>query len=114
MMSLVMGMRASEIVSRIVRDLDDDGQLLWIPGTKTEAGKRTLPVPAFLQPYLRDIVRGEEADRLALRGALEGLATGVGPENLQGGEGAGGDRARDARPPRDARGRERGHDPRRR
>jgi len=22
-----------------------DGQLLWIPETKTEAGKRTLPVP---------------------------------------------------------------------
>ena len=50
MMSLVMGMRASEIVSRVVRDLDDDGRLLWIPETKTEAGKRTLPVPEFLQP----------------------------------------------------------------
>lgn len=50
MMSLVMGMRASEIISRVVRDLDDEGRLLWIPETKTEAGKRTLPVPEFLQP----------------------------------------------------------------
>jgi integrase len=64
MMSLVMGMRASEIVSRIVRDLDDDGQLLWIPETKTEAGKRTLPVPEFLQPYLRDIAEGKKSTDL--------------------------------------------------
>ena len=60
MMSLVMGMRASEIVSRVVRDLDDEGRLLWIPETKTEAGKRTLPVPEFLQPYLRDIIKGKK------------------------------------------------------
>jgi integrase len=59
MMSLVMGMRASEIVSRVVRDLDDEGRLLWIPETKTEAGKRTLPVPDFLQPYLRQIAEGK-------------------------------------------------------
>lgn len=59
MMSLVMGMRASEIVSRVVRDLDDDGRLLWIPETKTEAGKRTLPVPEFLQPYLRQVAKGK-------------------------------------------------------
>ena len=51
-MSLVMGMRASEIVSRVVRDLDDDGTLLWIPDSKTEAGRRTLQVPELLQPYL--------------------------------------------------------------
>ena len=59
MMSLVMGMRASEIVSRVVRDLDDEGRLLWIPETKTEAGRRTLPVPEFLQPYLRQIAKGK-------------------------------------------------------
>ncbi len=59
MMSLLMGMRASEIVSRVVRDLDDDGRLLWIPETKTEAGKRTLPVPEVLQPYLQGIAEGK-------------------------------------------------------
>ncbi len=31
-----------------------------IPETKTEAGKRTLPVPEFLQPYLRDIIKGKK------------------------------------------------------
>jgi integrase len=38
MTALVMGMRASEIVSRVVRDLDDGGALLWIPDSKTLAG----------------------------------------------------------------------------
>ena len=58
-MSLLMGMWASEIVSRVVRDLDDEGRLLWIPETKTEAGKRTLPVPEVLQPYLQRIAEGK-------------------------------------------------------
>jgi len=52
MMCLVMGMRCSEVVSRIVRDLDDEGRLLWIPDSKTLAGRRKLQVPDFLQPYL--------------------------------------------------------------
>ena len=64
MMSLVMGMRASEIISRVVRDLDDEGRLLWIPETKTEAGKRTLPVPEFLQPYLKVIAKGKKSEDL--------------------------------------------------
>ena len=45
----------------VVRDLDDEGRLLWIPETKTEAGKRTLPVPEVLQPYLRKIAEGKRA-----------------------------------------------------
>jgi integrase len=52
MMSLLMGLRCSEIISRTVRDLDDGGRLLWIPHSKTEAGRRTLEVPSVLQPYL--------------------------------------------------------------
>lgn len=52
MMALVMGMRASEIVSRVVRDLDDGGTLLWIADSKTLAGRRKLQVPEFLQPSL--------------------------------------------------------------
>lgn len=50
--SLLMGMRASEIITRLVRDLDDEGRLLWIPETKTEAGRRRLQVPELLRPYL--------------------------------------------------------------
>jgi integrase len=39
LLALVMGMRANEIVSRVVRDLDDEGKLLWIPDSKTEASR---------------------------------------------------------------------------
>ena len=35
-------MRVSEITDRIVRNLDDDGRLLWITDAKTQAGIRRL------------------------------------------------------------------------
>ncbi len=60
MMCLVMGMRCSEVVSRIVRDLDDEGRLLWIPDSKTLAGRRKLQVPNFLQPYLIRLARDRD------------------------------------------------------
>lgn len=59
MMALLLGMRASEIVTRVVRDLDDDAQLLWIPDSKTEAGKRTLRVPPALKRYLEELATGK-------------------------------------------------------
>jgi len=60
MVTLLMGLRASEIVTRVVRDVDDDGKLLWIPDSKTDAGRRTLQVPAVLQPLLQRLA----ADRI--------------------------------------------------
>ncbi len=60
--ALLLGMRASEIVSRVVRDLDDDGRLLWIPDSKTEAGKRTLRIPEVLRPYLERLVANRAPD----------------------------------------------------
>jgi integrase len=62
MMALLLGMRASEIISRVVRDLDDDGRLLWIPDSKTEAGKRTLRVPDVLHPYLEQLAANQKPD----------------------------------------------------
>lgn len=59
MMALLLGMRASEIVGRVVRDLDDGGRLLWIPDSKTEAGRRTLRVPDVLRPYLQQLAEGK-------------------------------------------------------
>lgn len=52
MVTLLLGLRCIEVVSRQVRDLDDGGQLLWVPESKTEAGKRTQVVPEVLQPHL--------------------------------------------------------------
>lgn len=72
LLTLVMGMRASEIVSRTVRDLDDRGRLLRIPESKTRAGRRSLEVPAMLRGPLRilttdrdpgDPLLGEAHDR---------------------------------------------------
>jgi len=38
MCALLLGMRATPIVTRTVRDLDDGGRLLHITNAKTEAG----------------------------------------------------------------------------
>lgn len=64
MMALLLGMRASEIVGRVARDLDDDGRLLWIPTSKTEAGRRTLRIPEMLRPYLQGLAEGKAPDAL--------------------------------------------------
>ncbi|HZL19610.1 MAG TPA: tyrosine-type recombinase/integrase [Polyangia bacterium] len=64
LVTLVMGLRAGEVVSRVVRDLDDEGRLLWIPDSKTEAGKRTLQVPDLLRDYLLELAEGKKSDDL--------------------------------------------------
>jgi integrase len=53
--TLLLGVRASELVNRNVRDLDDGGRLLWISASKTEAGRRMLRVPESLQPLLLQV-----------------------------------------------------------
>ena len=63
LMALLLGMRAGEIVSRIVGDLDEDGapgDLLWIPCSKTPAGRRTLEVPDVLRPLLLKSAEGKD------------------------------------------------------
>jgi integrase len=64
LLALMMGMRASEIVSRVVRDLDDNGRLLVIPDAKTPAGVRTLEVPELLRPYLLEQAEGRKPEEL--------------------------------------------------
>lgn len=49
---LILGPRASELVRRDVRDLDDGGRLLWIGKTKTVAGRRRLAIPDELGAML--------------------------------------------------------------
>lgn len=65
--ALLLAMRASEVVSRTVYDVDEDrelGDLLWIPDSKTDAGRRTLEVPSSLQPHLAALCEGKKADEL--------------------------------------------------
>lgn len=61
MVSLVMAMRASEIVSRSVRDLDDEGQLLWDPGDEDGGGQADVSAPQrSCNLCLLDIIRGKK------------------------------------------------------
>ncbi len=62
MVTFLLGLRATETVSRVVRDLDDRGRRLWIPDSKTEAGKRTIKVPDVLRPYLLKLAEGKKPD----------------------------------------------------
>lgn len=55
---LLMGMRASEVADRVVRELDDEGRVLVITAAKTEAGVRRLLVPEVLRPELARLVEG--------------------------------------------------------
>lgn len=50
--TLVLGTRATELTLRQVRDLDDEGRLLWIPYGKTDAARRKVEVPEDLRPHL--------------------------------------------------------------
>jgi integrase len=64
LMTLLMGLRASEIINRVARDLDDGGSLLWIPDAKTAKGRRTVQVPEELRPYLLQLVEEKEPNEL--------------------------------------------------
>ncbi len=60
MTALLLGVRASEITARTVRELDDDGRLLQIPHGKTPNARRALRVPEVLRPYLLRAAAGKE------------------------------------------------------
>lgn len=62
LMALLMGLRAGEVVTRTVRDLDDDGRILWVDDVegwspKTAAARRRVEVPAPLLPLLLERTR---------------------------------------------------------
>lgn len=66
LVALLLGMRASEIISRHVGDLDEEqgpADLLWIPCSKTPAGRRTLEVPEVLRPLLATLAEGKLHER---------------------------------------------------
>jgi integrase len=59
LVALLMGFRASEVINRSVRDLDDDGRVLVVEEAKTEAGNRRVKVPPVLQPLLKALAEGK-------------------------------------------------------
>jgi integrase len=62
LMALMLGMRASEVLCRIVRDLDDAGRVLWITRGKTDNARRRLHVPDVLRPLLLRLADGKAPD----------------------------------------------------
>lgn len=58
-LALIGGLRASEVVDRVVRDVDDGGRLMWIPIAKTRAGVRQLVIPEVLRPHLLSLCAGK-------------------------------------------------------
>lgn len=58
-MTVELGMRASEIAGVVVRDLDDGGALLWIDDAKTPSGRRKLEVPDGLRAMLLQFAIGK-------------------------------------------------------
>lgn len=59
---LLLGARASEVVRRCVRDLDDGARLLRIDRTKTRAGTRKLAVPEELRFALKALAANKTPD----------------------------------------------------
>lgn len=62
---LFLGLRASEVASLTVRDVDAGASIVWVEDSKTEAGKRTVGVPELLRPMLSELTVGKgRQDRL--------------------------------------------------
>jgi integrase len=74
LVALLMGLRASEVLQRRVRDVDRNGEILWIDGGKSKNARRYLDVPAVLQPRLVQLCAGREPDAFLLGSGREGHA----------------------------------------
>jgi integrase len=62
--ALLMGLRASEIIRRSVRDVDDGARVLWIHRAKTRKGDRHLEVPTVLRARLAELCAGRGGGEL--------------------------------------------------
>ena len=67
MLCLWRGLRVSEVLGRVVRDLDEDGSVLVIERAKTRAGNRRVDIPEFLRPYVKQRADGQAADAWLFR-----------------------------------------------
>ena len=72
-MALLMGLRASEVLLRQVRDVDRGATILWIDGGKTRNARRYLDVPAVLQPRLRKLTTDRAGEELLIGQSRDGV-----------------------------------------
>jgi integrase len=61
LLTLMMALSGTEITERRVRDLDDDGTILWVEDGKTEARNAPVEVPDELRELLRAQAKGKDA-----------------------------------------------------
>jgi integrase len=61
LVALNLGLRSSEICKRVVRELDEDGRILRVTDSKTEASNRAVEVDELLRPYLLQLCHGKTA-----------------------------------------------------
>lgn len=64
LLALTMGLRTSEVMNCVVRDLDDGARYLWIDEGKTENARRHLDVPDMLRPFLLRLAQDKRPDEL--------------------------------------------------
>jgi integrase len=57
--ALVMGLRAKEIIQRVVPDVDAFSRVLYIEKAKTAAGNRMLKRPKMLWPHFESRIQGK-------------------------------------------------------
>ncbi|MFO0577414.1 MAG: tyrosine-type recombinase/integrase [Polyangia bacterium] len=67
MLCLWRGLRVSEVLNRVVRDLDEDGSVLVIERAKTRAGNRRVDIPEFLRPFVKRLCDGQARDAWLIR-----------------------------------------------
>lgn len=77
LMQIFLGLRPTEAVVRVVRDLDDEGRVLWIPYGKTNNARRRLEVPEALRTILLRHAAGKPAEAPLLGPPGEPLHTRV-------------------------------------
>lgn len=82
LMALHMALRASEALSRTVRDLDQEGKVLRVCDNedvafhvKTDKSERPVKIPVFLQPILAERARGKAATDPLFPGPKAGRQT---------------------------------------
>jgi integrase len=64
-MALLMGLRATELVTRVVRDVDDGCRVLWVDEDggaelKTESSERHLEIPSTVRARVAALIKGRE------------------------------------------------------
>ncbi|HPH30021.1 MAG TPA: tyrosine-type recombinase/integrase [Pseudomonadota bacterium] len=61
---LLLGLRSSEALLRVARDVDEEGTVLWIPRGKTRNAKRRLQIPALVVPLVRALTQTTPSESL--------------------------------------------------